>query len=218
MGILFIFALMGKTNNSLKELLQQALHSCYGITTETFEIQQTRKEFDGDFTLVVFPFVGQLKQRPEAIGETLGDYLKANSTLITNYNVVKGFLNLELADQYYIDFLNSILVEPHYGHQAPAANAPLVLVEYSSPNTNKPLHLGHIRNNVLGYAVAQILEASGKRVHKTQIVNDRGIHICKSMVAWQRYGDGTTPQSTGLKGDQLVGNFYVNLTKCTRKK
>ena len=218
MGIIFIFAPMGKTNNSLKELLQQALHSCYGITTETLEVQQTRKEFDGDVTLVVFPFVGQLKQRPEAIGETLGDYLKANSTLITNYNVVKGFLNLELADQYYIDFLNSILAEPHYGHQAPAANAPLVLVEYSSPNTNKPLHLGHIRNNVLGYAVAQILEASGKRVHKTQIVNDRGIHICKSMVAWQRYGDGATPQSTGLKGDQLVGNFYVKFDQVYKEE
>ncbi|MCJ7466795.1 MAG: arginine--tRNA ligase [Maribacter sp.] len=188
--------------------VKEAAHSLFGVTLPTVEFQPTRKDFEGDITVVIFPMLRYLKGNPEQLGKQLGDYLHNELEEVVGFNVIKGFLNLVIRDSFYLDFFNGIKNTSDYGFISAAAKD-AVLVEYSSPNTNKPLHLGHIRNNLLGYSVARILKASGKKVYKTQIVNDRGIHICKSMLAWQKFGHGETPESTGLKGDKLVGNYYV---------
>ncbi|OIQ28162.1 MAG: arginine--tRNA ligase [Bacteroidetes bacterium MedPE-SWsnd-G2] len=190
-----------------------AMKSIYGATLESVEFQATRKEFAGDITVVVFPMLRVVKGNPVAIGTGIGEYLVENSDSVKAFNVVKGFLNIEIDDAFYINFFNEILSNENYGFVTPNEDDKAVMVEYSSPNTNKPLHLGHIRNNLLGYSVAEILKASGSPVYKTQIINDRGIHICKSMIAWQKFGHGETPESTGLKGDKLVGNYYVKFDK-----
>lgn len=196
-------------NQILTPQIEKAIQQLYGATIDKVEYQATRKEFEGDITVVIFPILRQVKGNPVEIGTKIGECLVENTSVIERFNVVKGFLNLVVSDSYYIDFFNATRKEEHFGYVTPVEGDKSVLVEYSSPNTNKPLHLGHVRNNLLGYAVAEILKASGKKVYKTQIVNDRGIHICKSMLAWQRYGNGETPESTGLKGDKLVGNYYV---------
>ena len=204
--------------DTLKQHIIQAVQQLYSIDLETVELQQTRKDFTGDITLVIFPLLRHIKGNPVQIGEQIGDYLKKHaSDLVSDFNVIKGFLNLVIADSYYIDFLNQIRENKHFGLAAPNSKE-AILVEYSSPNTNKPLHLGHIRNNLLGYSVAEILKAAGHKVYKTQIINDRGIHICKSMIAWQRFGNGETPESTGLKGDKLVGNYYVAFDKAYKEE
>lgn len=192
----------------ITQKVREAVAALYGQQLESVELQPTRKEFEGDITVVVFPMLRQLKGNPAAIGEAIGTYLAEQVAEVAAYNVIKGFLNLVVSDAYYLGFFEEIRQQENYGYQ-PERPEGAVMVEYSSPNTNKPLHLGHIRNNLLGYSVAQILKASGRKVYKTQIINDRGIHICKSMVAWQHFGQGQTPESTGLKGDKLVGNYYV---------
>ena len=197
--------------HKLSEQIKQAIATLYGATLETVEFQATRKDFEGDITVVVFPMLRVVKGNPVQIGEAIGDYLVAEVPEVTNFNVVKGFLNLVLSDAYFLDFFGSIVSFTNYGLEPQGADA--MMVEYASPNTNKPLHLGHIRNVLLGYSVAQILKAAGKKVYKTQIINDRGIHICKSMLAWKRYGNGETPESSGLKGDKLVGNYYVKFNQ-----
>ena len=200
-------------NDTLKQHILQAVQELYGVSLESVELQQTKKEFVGDVTLVVFPLLRHIKGNLVQIGEQIGSYLKEKAgDLVTDFNVIKGFLNLVIADSYYIDFLKEVKNNPQFGLATPNSKE-AILVEYSSPNTNKPLHLGHIRNNLLGYSVAEILKAAGHKVYKTQIINDRGIHICKSMVAWQRFGNGETPENTGLKGDKLVGNYYVAFDK-----
>ena len=183
----------------------------FGASPETVEFQATRREFEGDITVVVFPMLKVIKGNPVMIGETIGNHLKEHSDEVVNFNVVKGFLNLVLSDHYFLEFFNGIADFSSFGTLAEGTDA--MMVEYASPNTNKPLHLGHVRNILLGYSVAEILKAAGKKVYKTQIINDRGIHICKSMLAWKRYGKGETPESTGLKGDKLVGNYYVEFDK-----
>ena len=204
--------------DTLKQHIIQAVQQLYSVDLETVELQQTRKDFTGDITLVIFPLLRHIKGNPVQIGEQIGDYLKTQAgNLVSDFNVIKGFLNLVIADSYYIDFLNQIRENKHFGLAAPNSKE-AILVEYSSPNTNKPLHLGHIRNNLLGYSVAEILKAAGHKVYKTQIINDRGIHICKSMIAWQRFGNGETPESTGLKGDKLVGNYYVAFDKAYKEE
>ena len=209
---------MQNLNDILKQYILEAVQELYSVSLEAVELQQTKKEFVGDVTLVVFPLLRHIKGNPEQIGEQIGEYLKQKiSHLVSDFNVIKGFLNLVIADSYYIDFLNQIRENKHFGLAAPNSKE-AILVEYSSPNTNKPLHLGHIRNNLLGYSVAEILKAAGHKVYKTQIINDRGIHICKSMVAWQRFGNGETPESTGLKGDKLVGNYYVAFDKAYKSE
>ena len=193
--------------STLTKNISEALHHLYGVQIDDFEFQATRKEFSGDITLVVFPLLRHIKGNPVAIGESVGEFLVGKIDEVKGFNVVKGFLNIELSDSYFLSFLNSALNDTQYGFVNASGKA--VMVEYSSPNTNKPLHLGHIRNNLLGYSIAEILKASGKKVYKTQIINDRGIHICKSMLAWKLFGDGETPESSGIKGDKLVGNYYV---------
>lgn len=202
---------------TLKEYTQKAAQELFGATLETIELQQTKKEFEGDITVVIFPMLRQIKGNPQQIGQQIGAYLQEKVPEVVAYNVIKGFLNLVISDTYYIDFLTDIKDNPNYGLAAPNSKE-AILVEYSSPNTNKPLHLGHIRNNLLGYAVAEILKASGHKVYKTQIINDRGIHICKSMLAWQKFGNGETPESSGLKGDKLVGNYYVAFDKAYKEE
>ena len=181
----------------------------YNKALDVFEIQPTKPQFDGDLTLVVFPLLKSVPKNPSDLATELGDYLLENLTAVEAYNVVQGFLNIQISTSYYIDLLKDILKDADYGFAKPISNVPKVLVEYSSPNTNKPLHLGHIRNNLLGASVSNILAANGNQVHTTQIINDRGIHICKSMVAWLKFGSGETPNSSGLKGDALVGKYYV---------
>src|SRR5690606_37997775 len=194
--------------NDLKQKVIEAVGKLYGVELPTVEFQPTRKDFEGDITLVVFPMMRFIKGNPAQIAKEIGEQLQSEVPQVVKYNVVQGFLNLVIGDSHYLDFFNSIRKEVDYGiAKAPSDSA--ILVEYSSPNTNKPLHLGHIRNNLLGYSVAEILKASGKKVYKTQIINDRGIHICKSMLAWQKFGQGETPESTGMKGDHLVGKYYV---------
>ena len=202
----------------LLENTQKAIAEHYGQQIENIEIQLTRKEFEGDYTLVLFPLLKLIKAKPEQIGEVLGSYLTKHVAEVTAYNVVKGFLNLSIADSYFLSFFGEIAAQDRYGTTPVTSESPAMIVEYSSPNTNKPLHLGHIRNNLLGFAMAKILEATGKRVYKTQIINDRGIHICKSMVAWQRFGKGETPESTGMKGDKLVGKYYVLFDKAYKEE
>lgn len=200
----------------LTKKINTALRELYGVTLDSIEFQATRRDFEGDITVVIFPMLKVVKGNPVQIGEDLGAYLQENVAEVATYNVVKGFLNLVLSDAYYLDFFTHITNYETFGVIPQGTEA--MMVEYSSPNTNKPLHLGHIRNNLLGYSVAEILKASGKKVYKTQIINDRGIHICKSMLAWQRFGNGETPQSTGLKGDKLVGNYYVRFDQEYKKE
>ena len=203
---------------TLTKAVKQAVLNLYNANLESVEFQATRKEFDGDITLVVFPMLRVVKGNPVQIGEAIGDYLVENIEEVEAFNVVKGFLNLEISASYFVNFYNTIKDDSSFGFENPKTENKAIMVEYSSPNTNKPLHLGHIRNNLLGYSVAEILKASGKKVYKTQIINDRGIHICKSMLAWQRYGNSETPESTGLKGDKLVGNYYVKFDQEYKKE
>lgn len=204
--------------NILTPYIQEAVQKVFDLSIDKVEFQATRKDFEGDITMVVFPLVKQLKGNPVEIGTKIGDYLVENVSMISKFNVVQGFLNIVIDDSYYTSFFNSILGNETFGYVAPKEGDKAIMVEYSSPNTNKPLHLGHIRNNLLGYAVAEILKAAGNKVYKTQIINDRGIHICKSMLAWQKFGNGQTPESTGLKGDKLVGNFYVEFDKAYKNE
>ena len=201
-----------KLQDTLELHVKAAIKELFQADLESVEFQATRKEFAGDITVVVFPMLRVVKGNPVVIGEQIGQYLQDNVTLVKGFNVVKGFLNIEIDDTYYVDFFNTIKDQNDYGF-ASLKDDKAVMVEYSSPNTNKPLHLGHVRNVLLGYSVSEIIKASGKKVYKTQIINDRGIHICKSMLAWQRFGNGETPESTGLKGDKLVGNYYVEFDK-----
>ncbi len=206
---------------SLQKVISQSVIKAVGDLYETelptVEFQPTRKDFEGDITVVVFPMLRFVKGNPVEIGTKIGEYLQENVDEVAKFNVVKGFLNLVIDDGFYLNFFNSIYAETDFGYvKTPSKDA--VMVEYSSPNTNKPLHLGHIRNNLLGYSVSEILKAAGKKVYKTQIVNDRGIHICKSMLAWLRFGDGETPESSGLKGDHLVGKYYVAFDKAYKEQ
>ena len=199
----------------LVQSVVEAIKSLYGadFNAEKIQLQKTRKEFEGDFTLVVFPFLALSKKRPEETAQEIGEFLKTNQPVVSALNVVKGFLNLSISTNYWIDLLTTIDKTGKWGTVEATADSPLVMVEYSSPNTNKPLHLGHIRNNLLGYALSNIIAANGNRVVKTNIVNDRGIHICKSMLAWQKWGEGATPESVGKKGDHLIGDYYVAFDK-----
>ena len=203
--------------NHIEAAVKKGFLTLYETEIPTVEFQATRKEFEGDITVVVFPMLRYKKGNPVQIGNDLGNYIVENAQEVIRFNVVKGFLNLVIDDAIYLDSFNTIYKNETYGFVNPSEND-AVLVEYSSPNTNKPLHLGHVRNNLLGYSVSEILKASGKKVYKTQIINDRGIHICKSMLAWQKFGHGETPESTGLKGDKLVGNYYVKFDKEYKKE
>jgi arginine--tRNA ligase len=189
----------------------QAVKECFGqdVPKTMVQLQKTKAEFEGNLTLVVFPFLKLSRLKPEDTAQQLGDYLAKHCKVVQSFNVVKGFLNLTIAPAAWISLLNRIDSEPRFGEKAVNEQSPLVMIEYSSPNTNKPLHLGHVRNNLLGWSLAQIMEANGNRVVKTNIVNDRGIHICKSMLAWKKWGNGATPESTGKKGDHLIGDYYV---------
>lgn len=200
---------------SLQQATAEAVQALYGQmpTPEQLQFQKTRSEFEGQWTLVAFPLLKISRKNPEATAQEIGAYLQEHCSLVESIQIVKGFLNLSIAPAAWIEDFNTIRSDKTFGHKQAAADAPFVMVEYSSPNTNKPLHLGHVRNNLLGYSIARILEASGNRVFKTNIVNDRGIHICKSMLAWQRWGNGATPESTGKKGDHLIGDFYVLFDK-----
>jgi arginyl-tRNA synthetase len=198
--------------------IEKAIQSLFDVTIDKVEFQSTRKEFEGDITMVIFPLLKVIKSNPVELGNKIGAYLVENVAEVSNFNVVSGFLNIVISDQYYLDFFNDIKDNSQFGFVSANANEPAIMVEYSSPNTNKPLHLGHVRNNLLGYSVAEILKASGKKVYKTQIINDRGIHICKSMLAWQKFGNGQTPETSGLKGDKLVGNFYVAFDKAYKEE
>ena len=199
----------------IQEFIEKSIKSSFDkifqMKPKTIELQQTKKEFEGDITLVVFPFVKELKMSPKEIAEKIGDYLLEINSVVS-YNVVSGFLNLSISDNYYFDFFNSVKDDSCYGFSK-TISKDAVMVEYSSPNTNKPLHLGHIRNNLLGYSMSEIYKASGRKVYKTQIINDRGIHICKSMIAWLEYGNGKTPASTNTKGDKFVGDYYIKFDK-----
>ena len=198
----------------------EAVKALYGIEPEEkmVQLQKTRSEFEGNLTLVVFPFVKVARKKPEQVGEEIGQYLVENSDVISAYNVVKGFLNLSIADAAWLQLLQAIDADPHYGEKQATEDSPLVMIEYSSPNTNKPLHLGHVRNNLLGWSLAQIMQANGNKVVKTNIVNDRGIHICKSMLAWLKWGNGETPETSGKKGDHLIGDYYVAFDKHYREE
>ncbi|PZX92984.1 arginine--tRNA ligase [Flavobacterium aquariorum] len=200
-------------SNILTPSIEKAIQTLFDVTIDKIEFQATRKEFEGDITMVIFPLLKVVKSNPVELGNKIGNYLVENVSEVARFNVVSGFLNIVIADSYYLNFFNGIRSAKKFGFVTPSANDKAVMVEYSSPNTNKPLHLGHVRNNLLGYSVAEIIKASGKKVYKTQIINDRGIHICKSMLAWQKFGNGETPESTGLKGDKLVGNYYVAFDK-----
>nr|WP_199003223.1 arginine--tRNA ligase [Flavobacterium sp. ASV13] len=193
--------------------IQKAIQTLFDVTVDKIEFQTTRKEFEGDITMVIFPLLKVIKSNPVELGNKIGDYLTENVSEVARFNVVSGFLNIVIADSYYLNFFNEIKDNTQFGYVTPNLADKAIMVEYSSPNTNKPLHLGHVRNNLLGYSVAEIIKASGKKVYKTQIINDRGIHICKSMLAWQKFGNGETPQSSGLKGDKLVGKYYVEFDK-----
>jgi len=200
---------------SLQQATVEAVQALYGQmpTPEQLQFQKTRSEFEGQWTLVAFPLLKISRKNPEATAQEIGAYLQEHCSLVEGIQIVKGFLNLSIVPAAWVEDFNAIRSDKTFGHKQATADAPFVMVEYSSPNTNKPLHLGHVRNNLLGYSIARILEASGNRVFKTNIVNDRGIHICKSMLAWQRWGNGATPESTGKKGDHLIGDFYVLFDK-----
>ena len=198
----------------------EAVKALYGMdaTEKMLQLQKTRSEFEGNLTLVVFPFVKAAKKSPEQTAQEIGEYLVQNCTAVEKFNVVKGFLNLSIGDGAWLELLKAIDQDEHFGTKTANENSPLVMIEYSSPNTNKPLHLGHVRNNLLGWSLAQIMEANGNKVVKTNIVNDRGIHICKSMLAWLKYGNGETPESSGKKGDHLIGDYYVAFDKHYREE
>lgn len=193
----------------------RAVNALYGVEVDVNSCipQKTKKEFEGNLTVVVFPFLRASKQAPEATAQQIGEYLVANEDAVADFNVIKGFLNLVIAPAYWAGLLHEIDNDAQYGFTKATEQSPLVMIEYSSPNTNKPLHLGHVRNNLLGYSLSRIMEANGNRVVKTNIVNDRGIHICKSMLAWQKWGNGVTPETAGKKGDHLIGDFYVLFDK-----
>ena len=197
--------------NTLVQSVAEAVKELYGadFDTQKIQLQKTRKEFEGDFTVVVFPFLALSKKRPEETAQEIGEELKNSLPIISSFNVVKGFLNLAIAPSYWVELLKHIDATDKWGTTPVTEASPLVMVEYSSPNTNKPLHLGHVRNNLLGYSIAKIQEANGWNVVKTNIVNDRGIHICKSMLAWLKFGNGETPETSGKKGDHLIGDYYV---------
>ncbi|KAF2081234.1 arginine--tRNA ligase [Flavobacterium sharifuzzamanii] len=207
---------------SLQQILtpsiQKAIQALFDVTIDKIEFQTTRKEFEGDITMVIFPLLKVTKSNPAELGNKIGNYLVENVSEVARFNVVSGFLNIVISDSYYVNFFNGIKDQKQFGFVAPNLAEKAIMVEYSSPNTNKPLHLGHVRNNLLGYSVAEILKASGKKVYKTQIINDRGIHICKSMLAWEKFGNGETPETSGLKGDKLVGKYYVEFDKAYKNE
>ncbi|MNK54501.1 Arginine--tRNA ligase [compost metagenome] len=207
---------------SLQQILtpsiQKAIQALFDVTVDKIEFQTTRKEFEGDITMVIFPLLKVIKSNPAELGNKIGNYLVENVSEVARFNVVSGFLNIVISDGYYVDYFNGIKDQKQFGFVASNPDEKAVMVEYSSPNTNKPLHLGHVRNNLLGYSVAEILKASGKKVYKTQIINDRGIHICKSMLAWEKFGNGETPETSGLKGDKLVGKYYVEFDKAYKNE
>ena len=205
---------------TLTQAVLAAIKDLYGqeVDPKTVQVQKTRSEFEGNLTLVVFPFLKISRKKPEDTAADLGEWLKNNCEMVSDYNVVKGFLNLVISAQTWTDLLNKIDADEHYGEKQPTADSKLVMIEYSSPNTNKPLHLGHVRNNLLGWSLAKIMEANGNRVVKTNIVNDRGIHICKSMLAWLKWGNGETPEISGKKGDHLIGDYYVAFDKHYREE
>lgn len=198
---------------SLQEILspsiKKAIQELFEVSIEKIEFQATRKDFEGDISVVIFPLLKVIKGNPVEIGTKIGNYLTENIEEVEKFNVVAGFLNIVISDSYFVNFFNEILPNKTFGFGSATENDKAVMVEYSSPNTNKPLHLGHVRNNLLGYSVSEIIRASGRKVYKTQIINDRGIHICKSMLAWQKFGQSETPETSGLKGDHLVGKYYV---------
>lgn len=198
--------------------VQNALQNLYTLNSDNITFQKTRKEFEGDLTLVTFPFIKETKKSPEEVGQAIGEYLKQNEKQVSDFNVVKGFLNITLSNEFWLNYFNSIKGSESIGFKTPESSGRTVMLEYASPNTNKPLHLGHIRNLLLGYSVSNILKANGHKVIKVSIVNDRGIHICKSMLAWKKWGQGETPESTGLKGDHLVGKYYVIFDKEYKKE
>lgn len=199
----------------IQSIVSESVQSLYSTETaiNQIQIQKTKKEFDGDITVVVFPFVKIARKSPEATGQEIGEYILRNSSIVSGYNTIKGFLNLSINTSYWLQTLTGIVENPTFGTQTVTADAPTMMIEYSSPNTNKPLHLGHIRNNLLGFSISEIQKANGWKVVKTNIVNDRGIHICKSMLAWKLFGNGETPESSGMKGDHLVGKYYVVFDK-----
>ena len=198
----------------------EAVKQLYGqeVSADSLQPQKTKSNFQGNLTLVVFPLLKVSKKKPEETAEEIGAYLKEHCNAVADYNVVKGFLNLTISTEAWVGLLNDINAQPHFGERQPTEDSPLVMVEYSSPNTNKPLHLGHVRNNLLGWSLAKIMEANGNKVIKTNIVNDRGIHICKSMLAWLKWGNGETPESSGKKGDHLIGDYYVAFDKHYREE
>jgi arginyl-tRNA synthetase len=197
----------------LSPSIQKAIQALFDVSVDKIEFQTTRKEFEGDITMVIFPLLKLIKSNPAELGNKIGEYLVENVSEVARFNVVSGFLNIVISDEYYLDFFHKIKDNSKFGYVTPKSDEKAIMVEYSSPNTNKPLHLGHVRNNLLGYSVAEIIKASGKKVYKTQIINDRGIHICKSMLAWEKFGNGETPESSNLKGDKLVGKYYVEFDK-----
>lgn len=193
--------------------IEKAVSALFGVTIDKIEFQSTRREFEGDITMVIFPLLKLVKSNPVELGNKIGTYLVENVAEVEKFNVVSGFLNIVISDKYYLDFFANTRGIENFGFVSPKENEKAILVEYSSPNTNKPLHLGHVRNNLLGYSVAEIIKASGKKVYKTQIINDRGIHICKSMLAWEKFGNNETPETSKMKGDKLVGKYYVEFDK-----
>ena len=207
-----------KLQSTLATHVKDAVKKIYDVEIDHLEFQPTRKDFEGDITLVTFPMLKTLKTNPVKLGEEIGNYLTENVAEVSAFNVVKGFLNIVLSDAYFLDFFSEMKDRKDFGILPAAEDAKGIMVEYSSPNTNKPLHLGHIRNILLGFSVAEILSAAGNKAYKTQIINDRGIHICKSMLAWERFGNGETPQSAGIKGDKLVGNYYVKFDQEYKKE
>ena len=207
-------------DTNISTAVKAAIKELYGqeVPDKMVQLQNTRSEFEGNLTLVVFPFLKMSKKKPEDTAKEIGDYLVENTDSVAKYNVVKGFLNLSIASSAWIGLLNTIHADEHFGEKTATDASPLVMIEYSSPNTNKPLHLGHVRNNLLGWSLAQIMAANGNKVVKTNIVNDRGIHICKSMLAWQKWGNGETPETSGKKGDHLIGDYYVAFDKHYREE
>ena len=209
-----------KIESVISSSVVEAIKVLYGqdVEPKMVQIQKTKQEFEGNLTVVVFPFLKISRKKPEDTAQDIGLFLKENCKAVSAYNVVKGFLNLVISQAAWLDLLTDIDNDPKYGEKKTEDNSPLVMIEYSSPNTNKPLHLGHVRNNLLGWSLAQIMEANGNRVVKTNIVNDRGIHICKSMLAWLKYGNGETPETSGKKGDHLIGDYYVAFDKHYREE
>ena len=198
----------------------EAVKALYGqdVPAQMIQLQKTRPDFEGNLTLVTFPLLKTSHKKPEDTGADLGEYLVKNCPAVSGYNVVKGFLNLVVAQEAFVGMLNDINADEHYGEKKATDDSQLVMIEYSSPNTNKPLHLGHVRNNLLGWSLSKIMQANGNKVVKTNIVNDRGIHICKSMLAWLKYGNGETPETSGKKGDHLIGDYYVLFDKYYREE